>query len=219
MSAVNILDVKVLDNPAAYTNPLQFEIEYECLQELKDDLEWKMVYVGSADSEKYDQVLDTVLVGPVLPGNFRFVFQAEAPDSSKIPPEDIIGVTIILLTCSYNGREFVRVGYYVNNEYQIQELRETPPETPQIENISRQILADHPRVTKFAVPFDDDEAAASAAMEGVAAAEAMGDDTIASDGWIADDDHDDDHDDDDHMNEMPGVQEAAAMQEVAPMES
>lgn len=40
------------------------------------DLEWKLTYVGSAESEKYDQVLDTVFVGPVAPGQYRFVFQA-----------------------------------------------------------------------------------------------------------------------------------------------
>ena len=39
------------------------------------DLEWKLIYVGSAESEKYDQVLDSVLVGPVYPGSYRFVFQ------------------------------------------------------------------------------------------------------------------------------------------------
>lgn len=27
---------------------------------LKEDLEWRMIYVGSAESEEYDQVLDTV---------------------------------------------------------------------------------------------------------------------------------------------------------------
>ena len=39
------------------------------------DLEWKLIYVGSAESEEYDQVLDSVLVGPVYPGQYRFVFQ------------------------------------------------------------------------------------------------------------------------------------------------
>ena len=39
------------------------------------DLDWKLIYVGSAESEKYDQVLDSVLVGPVYPGSYRFVFQ------------------------------------------------------------------------------------------------------------------------------------------------
>lgn len=36
---------------------------------------------------------------------------------SRIPEEDLIGVTVILITCSYREQEFVRVGYYVNNEY------------------------------------------------------------------------------------------------------
>ena len=39
------------------------------------DLEWKLIYVGSAEDEKYDQVLESVMVGPVNIGNYRFVFQ------------------------------------------------------------------------------------------------------------------------------------------------
>lgn len=39
------------------------------------DLEWKLIYVGSAEDEKYDQVLESVLVGPVNVGHYRFVFQ------------------------------------------------------------------------------------------------------------------------------------------------
>ena len=39
------------------------------------DLEWKVTYVGSADTEEYDQVLDSVLVGPVSVGQYRFVLQ------------------------------------------------------------------------------------------------------------------------------------------------
>nr|DAD31948.1 TPA_asm: hypothetical protein HUJ06_010799 [Nelumbo nucifera] len=36
MSAVNITNVTVLDNPAPFLNPFQFEITYECLIPLKD---------------------------------------------------------------------------------------------------------------------------------------------------------------------------------------
>jgi hypothetical protein len=39
------------------------------------DLEWKLIYIGSAEDEKYDQVLESVLVGPVNVGNYRFIFQ------------------------------------------------------------------------------------------------------------------------------------------------
>lgn len=42
------------------------------------DLEWKIVYVGSADTEKADQVLTSVLVGPIPRGHNRFVLEVPA---------------------------------------------------------------------------------------------------------------------------------------------
>ncbi|CAB4265127.1 unnamed protein product [Prunus armeniaca] len=153
MSAVNLTNVAVLDNPAAFLSPFQFEISYECLTPLKDDLEWKLIYVGSAEDETYDQLLESVLVGPVNVGNYRFVFQADPPDPSKIREEDIIGVTVLLLTCSYLGQEFVRVGYYVNNDYDDEQLREEPPSKVLVDRVQRNILADKPRVTKFPINF------------------------------------------------------------------
>ena len=36
----------------------------------------KLTYVGSAEDETYDQLLESVLVGPVNVGNYRFVLQA-----------------------------------------------------------------------------------------------------------------------------------------------
>ena len=55
-----------------------------------------MTYVGSAESEKYDQTLDAVYVGPVAPGQYRFIFQADPPNFSALPSSDIVGVTIVL---------------------------------------------------------------------------------------------------------------------------
>ncbi|KMZ63469.1 ASF1 like histone chaperone [Zostera marina] len=153
MSAVSITNVTVLDNPTAFLNPFEFEISYECLVPLKDDLEWKLIYVGSAEDETYDQLLESVLVGPVNIGNYRFVFQANPPDPSKIGDEDIIGVTVLLLTCSYLGQEFIRVGYYVNNDYNDEQLKEEPPARVIIDRVQRNILTDKPRVTKFPINF------------------------------------------------------------------
>ncbi|XP_064626786.1 histone chaperone ASF1-like [Lineus longissimus] len=152
---VNITNVVVLDNPSPFKNPFQFEITFECSEDLPEDLEWKIVYVGSAESEDFDQVLDSVLVGPVPGGKHMFVFQAEPPDPSKIPLEDAVGVTVVLLTCSFRGKEFIRVGYYVNNEYADPELKETPPSSPDFEKLQRNILATCPRVTRFKIDWDD----------------------------------------------------------------
>jgi len=147
------------------------------------DLEWKVLYVGSAKDSSHDQVLDEVLVGPVPVGTNKFVLQADAPDPSRLATDDLLGVTVVLVTCSYKEREFVRVGYYVNNEYNDPNALPPPPTmgdngeavpaaaTPSlpnpipIEHIQRQILADKPRVTKFPISWgEQDEAAATAAM-------------------------------------------------------
>ena len=39
MSLVNVVGMVVLDNPTAFLNPFQFEVTFECLSELDDDLE------------------------------------------------------------------------------------------------------------------------------------------------------------------------------------
>ncbi|PVZ99558.1 hypothetical protein BB558_004486 [Smittium angustum] len=151
MSVVNITNINVLQTTCQFQQPYMFEITFECLSELSDDLEFKLIYVGSADDEKLDQELDSILVGPVPVGINRFVFETDPPDISKIPEEELLGVTVVLLTCSYKNKEFVRVGYYVNNEYIEEELKENPPEKPIIEKIHRIILADKPRVTRFPI--------------------------------------------------------------------
>ena len=195
MAAINVQQVVPENSLVPFDSPFAFAIEYECLYALKEDLEWKMIYVGSAENETCDQVLDSVLVGPVLAGNYKFTFEGNAPDPAKIPSDDLIGVTgqeglcpcwvcfgvmspcclhdlltdmqhacqpcllpraVVLLTCSYKSKEFIRIGYYVNVDYNDEQLRENPPETPQIASLYRTVLTDHPRVTRFPVDFDND---------------------------------------------------------------
>lgn len=91
----------------------------------------------------------------------KFVFEADPPDTKRIPATDILGVTVILLSCSYAEREFVRVGYYVNNEYMDPSMNEEPPAKPEFDKIRRSILADKPRVTRFQIKWDSEESAPS----------------------------------------------------------
>lgn len=114
------------------------------------DLEWKVVYVGSAENSSHDQTLDEILVGPVPVGVNKFILQADAPDPASIPNSDVLGVTVILVTCSYREKEFVRVGYYVNNEYTEEfEEEKGPPSPLDMKKVMRTILADKPRVTRY----------------------------------------------------------------------
>lgn len=164
---MHITNVRVLDNPASFLNPFQFEITFECAEDLSEDLEWKIIYVGSAETEDYDQTLDTVLVGPVSAGRHMFVFQAGPPDQTLIPENDVLGVTVVLITCSFRNQEFVRVGYYVNNEYEDSLLQEKPPSTVEFSKVVRNILDSKPRVTRFTIDWDQTGDATSVNNENV----------------------------------------------------
>ncbi|KAI8991886.1 histone chaperone [Mycotypha africana] len=153
MSLVNILNVQVLDNPTKFTDPFQFEITLECNAPLPDDLEWRMIYVGSAESSEYDQVLESIMLGPIPVGINKFIFSADAPKIELLPKADLLEVTVVLLCCLYQDKEFVRIGYYVNNEYIDQELQENPPEEPRIDRLQRNILADKPKVTRYTIDW------------------------------------------------------------------
>ncbi len=190
------------------TDPYIFKITFECISQLEDDLEWKLIYVGSAQSKDYDQELDNCMVGPVPVGEssrhspsshprskwsgthtfplpsttaFPFValcshlnrrlasplhlgrtttagvnsfeFEGAAPSPDKIPAQDLLGVTVILLTASYKDAEFIRVGYYVHNFYEDEALRENPPETPDLKKVRREVLVSKPRVTRFNIKW------------------------------------------------------------------
>lgn len=75
--------------------------------------------------------------------------QAGPPQIDLLPQNDLLEVTVVLLSCLYHGKEFVRVGYYVNNEYTDESLAQEPPQQVVVEKLQRNILADKPKVTRY----------------------------------------------------------------------
>ncbi|KAN0041858.1 hypothetical protein ACTFIV_004408 [Dictyostelium citrinum] len=175
MSHIRLTQVLIHNNPSSFNSPFIFDISFECVSPIKEalstifdiqsiliskyvlskiDLEWKVIYVGSADNEKNDQVLDSILLGPVAVGQNQFVFEVDPPDANKIPKDDLLGVTVVFLICAYKGEDFIRVGYYVNNDYFEQELKDNPPETPDLSKIQRNVMDDKPVVTGFPIQWN-----------------------------------------------------------------
>jgi len=136
------------------------------IHQTSTDLEWKVIYVGNAEDSSGDQVLEEVMVGPVSIGINRFILQANAPDPKSISNQDLIGVTVILITCSFMDNKFVQIGYYVNNEYSEPFEPENFPNPVDLSKLYRNILADQPRVTRFAIDWSGDASAAAANLGG-----------------------------------------------------
>lgn len=155
MAAITVTNIAIQNNPCRFLDPFRFEITFDCLLPLREDLEWKLIYIGSSEDEKYDQVLDSVLIGPLQPGTMKFVFETPPPNPSTIPTDEILGITAILLTCSYRDQEFIKIGYYVNNEYTDPEMIENPPQTPDVAKMQRSTLADKPRITRLMIDWSD----------------------------------------------------------------
>lgn len=75
----------------------------------------------------------------------------------------MLGVTVVLLSALFHGKEFIRIGYYVNNHYRDEELNQNPPpvsETSPIDArlVERTIRDDKPRITLFPIDWDHPEA-------------------------------------------------------------
>ena len=80
------------------------------------DLEWKLIYVGSAEDEKCDQELESVLVGPVNCGTFRFVFQVKITVGVHMTH---VTNTVLLRVCQIaeSSSEEVEVGHLQFRNY------------------------------------------------------------------------------------------------------
>ena len=102
-----------------------------------------------------DQTLQEVDVDCSEPSQLKFVLDSGAPDYSKIQAEDLVEITAILLTASYKGQEFFRVGYYLCNLYEDPVLLENPPEKPIMEKLVRCKLVQEPRVTRFQIDWGE----------------------------------------------------------------
>ena len=72
MAKFHECNVVVVDNLSQFLNPFQFEITFECIEDLPEDLEWKIIYVGSAESKSSTRCL------------MLFVFQANTTNPEKI---------------------------------------------------------------------------------------------------------------------------------------
>lgn len=116
------------------------------------------------------------MLGPVKVGISKFVFQvskfniypllllfysniqANPPDYSKIPKNDLLGVSVIILKCFYKNKQFVNIGYYVNNEITGEENinKKIKFNDNNIDLIERTII-DTPRLTYYVIDWDNEE--------------------------------------------------------------
>lgn len=78
MSLINVTNVIMKDATAAFTEPIVVEISFDALQELKNPLIWKIVYIGDSRNEQQDQLLEDVEMPIQQTGPMRFTIEVKA---------------------------------------------------------------------------------------------------------------------------------------------
>lgn len=161
MAEVNVTKV-VVNNPISdIFDPFVFTIEFEALNKLQADIEWKIFYISTVNEEdgegNRDIELDNILLGPIERGVMMFDYAVNPPDYKNMDIDNVLGLQAILISAHYKEREFIRIAYYMNSYYKDVELREKPPLEPQYDKICRHIFVESPRIVKFNINWDNDE--------------------------------------------------------------
>ncbi|CAD8052830.1 unnamed protein product [Paramecium sonneborni] len=155
MALINITNIVFDQDTALFNNPIQMQITFEVMRQLDDEIEWKLIYIGSPTSDKYDQVLEQFSMPPLQQGTMQFTLMSSGPNFELIPSkDDLFGASAIILSVKYRKQEFFRVGYYVYNTYLEPELIENDPPQVLIDRVYRQINTQAPRVTRINIDWE-----------------------------------------------------------------
>ena len=83
------------------------------------------MYIGSSETDQFDQLLEDFGVPIDSPGDFNFQVGDKAPDLQKLASiEDIFDATAVCLVVYYDEREFFRCSFLVSHEYESQTIPE-----------------------------------------------------------------------------------------------
>jgi hypothetical protein len=150
MYPIEILYIKVLNNFCNINSLFVFEVLYEIKYTLETDFHINVIYITSPLEKKNDQELELFTLPAKKMGKFKVILKIQPPNYNNFKLEELMEVTVILLTVSYQKTELIRIGYYLNNEIVFgNEADQT--NSIKKENIIRKILSDKPRITYF--PF------------------------------------------------------------------
>lgn len=134
MSKVRVTNIQLPHVKSPFNSPIKLSIEFEALAPLAQELHWKVIYIGSANSCQHDQVLESFSFPVTALGACSFQVDVAAPDHRLIPTfDDLLGATLLMISAVYNESEFFRCSYFVYNNFQ---------DEGALQNLSRRLVPD-----------------------------------------------------------------------------
>ena len=116
MEQVAVTEILVQNPKGWFLEPIKLKVNFSVTLPLQKgnhsslkELEWKVIYVGSAESYEYDQLLEHFFMELPTKGSRTFEIEVDPPNASKIPSvEDLIGASVLMVSVFYRSQEFFR---------------------------------------------------------------------------------------------------------------
>lgn len=64
--------------------------------------------MGSAESTQYDQVLEHFVMENLAAGELTFEIKINPPEPDKIPKDELLGASLLMICAIYRKQEFFR---------------------------------------------------------------------------------------------------------------
>ena len=145
MSYLTITNITVSNPNASLKTPVNIMVRFECLKQLKCNVEWKAIFVDNPDNIEFDQVLDVIQMEGVDYGVSEFDWELEAPNYAKLESEfDIFDTSVIMILVYVDGKEFFRCSYLTTHIYTNPIYEEEPPESVKWDEVERRVNVKRP---------------------------------------------------------------------------
>ena len=156
MALVQVRELELQSaNPARYVDGFRWRIKLTALTQLRSPVEVRFIWVGSEFSNAHDQLLDELEVGPCTVGDNEFTVDIDPPNWKLIPPNEVLGLTVLQIVFLYEGAAFLTVGYYVNVAYFNDDMNSRPPAIVNDSLLGRNLLIAKPAVTTHSIGWGD----------------------------------------------------------------
>ena len=150
-SPISVTNIKFDTNNTLLSNGYHFDVNVECLQNV-NDIVWKVSYTDGSSEQK---LLETT-PEQVTAGVHTIRLDTTAPSFSDVETRLLQAggreSGAIMISGMKNGKEFVRVGYFVANAYNDPELLANPPKQLLFEKLHSHVM-NTPITTTFDIDW------------------------------------------------------------------
>ena len=167
MGYLNITNMEFQEAGSRLEDPFVLDVKFDCMKDLSNRVEWRLLFVANPDDASQDQLLDSIEMAELEYGPKNFEWEVPAPDYRRLAnPFDVFDTSVVMVVVLVDNFEFFRCSYLLSHEYETEELRENPPERIDWTALRRNLKTSNPVINVREVAWEELKSAKDSALLG-----------------------------------------------------